>query len=82
MAHGAVDHCPDPWSATLGYARRSGGRHFRQILSDAAKLKAAGPELFLEALAAAEPTVVDCADGGIRGYGMNGSPGTRSLGGG
>ena len=61
MAHGAVDHCPDPWSATLGYARRSGGRHFRQILSNAAKLKAADPECFLEALAAAEPTVVDCA---------------------
>ena len=38
------------------YHGRSGGRRFRQILSDAAKLKAAGPELFVEALAAVEPT--------------------------
>jgi tRNA-dihydrouridine synthase A len=37
------------------YHGRSGGRRFRQILSDAAKLKDAGPELFLEALAAVEP---------------------------
>jgi tRNA-dihydrouridine synthase A len=34
----------------------TGGRRVRQILSDAAKLKNAGPELFLEALAAVEPT--------------------------
>ena len=39
------------------YHGRSGGRRFRQILSDSAKLKNAGPELFLEALAAVEPTV-------------------------
>ena len=39
----------------------SGGRRFRQILSDAAKLKDAGPELFLEALAAVEPTACDSA---------------------
>ena len=37
------------------YHGRSGGRRFRQILSDAAKLHDAGPELFLEALAAVEP---------------------------
>ena len=37
------------------YHGRSGGRRFRQILSDAVKLKDAGPELFLEALAAVEP---------------------------
>jgi tRNA-dihydrouridine synthase A len=37
------------------YHGRSGGRRFRQILSDAAKLRDAGPELFLEALAAVEP---------------------------
>ena len=37
------------------YHGRTGGRRFRQILSDAAKLKNAGPELFLEALAAVEP---------------------------
>jgi tRNA-dihydrouridine synthase A len=37
------------------YHGRSGGRRFRQILSDAAKLAGAGPELFLEALAAVEP---------------------------
>jgi len=35
----------------------SGGRRFRQILSDATKLKNAGPELFAEALEAVEPTV-------------------------
>ena len=32
-----------------------GGRRFRRILSDAAKLRNAGPGLFLEALAAVEP---------------------------
>jgi tRNA-dihydrouridine synthase A len=41
------------------YHGRSGGRRFRQILSDAAKLRDAGPELFEEALAAVEP--VDAA---------------------
>ena len=41
------------------YHGRSGGRRFRQILSDAAKLRDAGPELLLEALAAVEP--VDAA---------------------
>ena len=41
---------------TLGlYHGRSGGRRYRQILSDSAKLKNAGPELLLEALAAVEP---------------------------
>lgn len=35
-----------------------GGRRYRQILSDAAKLRDAGPELFLEALAAVEPITV------------------------
>jgi len=38
------------------YHGRSGGRRFRQILSDAGKLRGAGAELFLEALAAVEPT--------------------------
>ena len=37
------------------YHGHSSGRRFRQILSDSAKLKNAGPELFLEALAAVEP---------------------------
>ncbi|MEO8302982.1 MAG: tRNA dihydrouridine(20/20a) synthase DusA [Betaproteobacteria bacterium] len=37
------------------YHGQSGGRRFRQILSDAAKLRNAGPELFNEALAAVEP---------------------------
>jgi tRNA-dihydrouridine synthase A len=37
------------------YHGRSGGRRFRQILSDADRLRSAGPELFLEALAAVEP---------------------------
>ncbi len=37
------------------YHGRPGGRRFRQILSDAARLRDAGPELFEEALAAAEP---------------------------
>jgi tRNA-dihydrouridine synthase A len=37
------------------YHGRSGGRRFRQILSDAARLKGAGPELFLDALGAVEP---------------------------
>ncbi len=37
------------------YHGQSGGRSFRRILSDSTKLKDAGPELFLEALAAVEP---------------------------
>jgi len=37
------------------YHARSGGRRFRQILSDSAMLRNAGPELFVEALAAVEP---------------------------
>ncbi len=40
------------------YHGRSGGRRFRQILSDSAKLSGAGPALFLEALAAVEPAEV------------------------
>ena len=35
---------------------RSGGRRFRQILSDAARLNGAGPDLFLDALAASNPS--------------------------
>jgi len=41
------------------YHGRSGGRRFRQILSDAVKLRDAGPQIFEEALAAVEP--VDAA---------------------
>ena len=37
------------------YHGRSGGRRFRRILSDASRLRDAGPELFEEALAAVEP---------------------------
>lgn len=37
------------------YHGQSGGRHFRRILSDASRLKHAGPELLLEALATVEP---------------------------
>ena len=37
------------------YHGRSGARRFRQILSDAARLRDADPSLFLEALAAVEP---------------------------
>ncbi len=39
------------------YHGRSGGRRYRQILSDTAKLRNAGPELLLEALAAVEPAI-------------------------
>jgi tRNA-dihydrouridine synthase A len=39
------------------YHGQSGGRRYRQILSDSSKLKDAGPELFLEALEAVEPVV-------------------------
>ena len=41
------------------YHGQSGGRRFRQILSDSVKLKRAGPELFLEALAAVEPVTAE-----------------------
>ena len=37
------------------YHGRPGGRRFRQILSDSARLQNAGPELLEEALAAVEP---------------------------
>jgi tRNA-dihydrouridine synthase A len=37
------------------YHGQSGGRRFRQILSDSTKLRDAGPELFEEALAAVQP---------------------------
>ncbi len=37
------------------YHGRPGGRRFRQILSDSARLRDAGPDLLEEALAAAEP---------------------------
>jgi len=43
------------------YHGRSGGRRFRRILSDAARLRDAGPELFLEALAAVEPVAVEAS---------------------
>jgi len=39
------------------YHGRSGGRRFRRILSDAAKLRESRPELFLEALTAVEPAM-------------------------
>ena len=39
------------------YHGQSGGRRFRQILSDSTKLKDARPELFLEALEAVEPVL-------------------------
>ncbi|MEP7184166.1 MAG: tRNA dihydrouridine(20/20a) synthase DusA, partial [Betaproteobacteria bacterium] len=41
------------------YHGQSGGRRFRRILSDAQKLRDAGPGLLLEALAAVEPTAVE-----------------------
>jgi tRNA-dihydrouridine synthase A len=44
------------------YHGRAGGRRFRQILSDSARLKNAGAELFLEALAAVEPAPVTQAN--------------------
>jgi tRNA-dihydrouridine synthase A len=43
----------------LGLSRANGRRRFRQILSDSAKLRDAGPELFEEALAAVEPVDAD-----------------------
>jgi tRNA-dihydrouridine synthase A len=45
------------------YHGQSGGRRFRQILSDSVKLKGSGPELFLEALAAVEPVAADALAG-------------------
>jgi tRNA-dihydrouridine synthase A len=41
------------------YHGRPGGRRFRQLLSDSARLKDAGPELLYEALEAVEPAAVD-----------------------
>ena len=41
------------------YHGQSGGRSFRRILSDAAKLRGAGSRLLLEALAAVEPQVAE-----------------------
>jgi tRNA-dihydrouridine synthase A len=45
------------------YHARSGGRRFRRILSDSSRLRDAGPELLVEALAAVEPatTYADAA---------------------
>jgi tRNA-dihydrouridine synthase A len=43
------------------YHGRSGGRRFRRILSDAARLKGVGAELLFEALAAVEPAAVPAA---------------------
>ena len=40
------------------YHGQPGGRRFRQILSDAARLRDGGPELFIEALAAVEPAAL------------------------
>jgi tRNA-dihydrouridine synthase A len=49
---------------TLGlYHGQSGGRRYRQILSDSVKLKNAGPELFVEALAAVEPVTAEALVG-------------------
>jgi tRNA-dihydrouridine synthase A len=41
------------------YHGMPGGRRFRQILSDAARLRDAGPQLLLDALAVVEPEAVD-----------------------
>jgi tRNA-dihydrouridine synthase A len=41
------------------YHGRPGGRRFRQLLSDAATLRDAGPELLHEALAAVEPALAE-----------------------
>ena len=41
------------------YHGQSGGRRFRQILSDSVGLKRSGPELLQEALAAVEPVAAD-----------------------
>ncbi len=43
------------------YHGMPGGRRFRQILSDAARLKDAGPELLLQALAEVEPALDEAA---------------------
>ena len=47
------------------YHGRSGGRRFRQILSDSDKLRHAGPGLFLEALEAVEPVTADSSQPGV-----------------
>jgi tRNA-dihydrouridine synthase A len=41
------------------YHGRSGGRRYRQLLSDARRLDGAGPELLREALATVEPALSD-----------------------
>jgi tRNA-dihydrouridine synthase A len=41
------------------YHGRPGGRRFRQLLSDAATLRDAGPELLREALFAVEPALAE-----------------------
>jgi tRNA-dihydrouridine synthase A len=41
------------------YHGRPGGRRYRQLLSDSARLKDAGPDLLLEALEAVEPAAVE-----------------------
>ncbi len=41
------------------YHGQSGGRRYRQILSDARRLRDAGPDLFAEALAAVEPVAAE-----------------------
>jgi tRNA-dihydrouridine synthase A len=41
------------------YHGRPGGRRFRQLLSDAATLRSAGPELLMQALAAVEPALAE-----------------------
>ncbi|MEO8755960.1 MAG: tRNA-dihydrouridine synthase, partial [Casimicrobiaceae bacterium] len=43
------------------YHGMPGGRRFRQMLSDAARLQGAGPELLLEALSAVEPALDEAA---------------------
>jgi tRNA-dihydrouridine synthase A len=43
------------------YHGRPGGRRFRQMLSDSALLKDAGPELLEAALAAVEPAAEEAA---------------------
>jgi tRNA-dihydrouridine synthase A len=43
------------------YHGMPGGRRFRQMLSDTARLKSAGPELLVEALQAVEPDYEEAA---------------------
>jgi hypothetical protein len=45
------------------YHGQSGGRRFRQILSDSNRLKHADPGIFLEALEAVEPIPEEALDG-------------------